>query len=873
MTGTSDVEVTFGADASGVEAGAASASAAVKGYASAVNAAKTPTSQLTASLQALNDTLSEQMASANGAAGALSKTKSGMNEAAQAAERLHFGSSGAIREMLVLAREAGNGNFTRMAGSLALLAQRTGALTMILSPLGLALTATAVAAGGVAWALHQGAQDQVNFANALAATHNWAGITEPELDKLASTLGQQTHVGATQARAALLELVRDGTFTGDNLKLVAQDALLLGRAFGGEASTYIKQFAGLQTQTVETTYKLQQQFHMLTPAVFDHIIAMIKDADATGNFKERQDAIRIVLNSVATGLKDQTENAGYLEKAIRGVVEAFGALIEKIRQWGRDPSDVEKLQKAKEQLAVLQSQANMHGRFQDQARQQLADQIKIVDALQKQVDLSKQKAQADDAAQKRDAPKIDKSFQNYQSSGKEDKSRVGAWEAAFQAAENQAVIASGGVIQNLTADEVAFWSKKLALTRAGTAEQIEVQRRLQTAIAGGLKQNAQEAVTEAGQEKEAAMAAMNAQLEARKAAISEMISAVEREESAKVLSRRAGLAKIIDLINQEKQAEIDANAETYIARVSADQAIASHYATTTAEYKKAMQDEQVAYAAAQAELVRINAQAQAQIRKQTDATNIAVVSDFQKAAMKIGDQWRTTVEGLIEKTTTWQQTCVRLEEQMLDKFLQVVERMAVQYLSGQVAQTAATTAGVGARNAAETAGASKTLAVSLATSLKQIENQAATAAAGAYQAMAGIPIIGPALGAAAAAATFTAVMGFEGLASAAGGWGQIPKDQLAMVHQNEMILPASIASPLRNIIASASVSGLNAASAAAAPLSAVSPFMGGGGGAGGDSHVHINTMDSKGVQRFFDQHSDKLVKTLQRANRTGKAFA
>lgn len=120
------------------------------------------------------------------------------------------------------------------------------------------------------------------------------------------------------------------------------------------------------------------------------------------------------------------------------------------------------------------------------------------------------------------------------------------------------------------------------------------------------------------------------------------------------------------------------------------------------------------------------------------------------------------------------------------------------------AKTGATTTGVAARTGAEATGAATTKATDVATAESSIGAKAADAAAGAYDAMAGIPIVGPVLGAAAAAATFTAVLAYGAIASAEGGWGQVPYDgAMAVLHKNEMVLPASLAQGVRNMTGSA----------------------------------------------------------------------
>ena len=86
----------------------------------------------------------------------------------------------------------------------------------------------------------------------------------------------------------------------------------------------------------------------------------------------------------------------------------------------------------------------------------------------------------------------------------------------------------------------------------------------------------------------------------------------------------------------------------------------------------------------------------------------------------------------------------------------------------------------------------------------------------------------------------------SGIASAAGGW-VVPSDQLAMVHQNEMILPAGISQGLQNMIAG-----------------------NGGGGAGATPIVvNVSAIDSQDVRRFFQSNGSLLVGALNKAMRNG----
>jgi hypothetical protein len=167
--------------------------------------------------------------------------------------------------------------------------------------------------------------------------------------------------------------------------------------------------------------------------------------------------------------------------------------------------------------------------------------------------------------------------------------------------------------------------------------------------------------------------------------------------------------------------------------------------------------------------------------------------------------------------------------------------------AGQATQTAATSAGVAARTATEQAGQSESLAADLTATLKKVTNAAAAAAAAAFHAFADVPLVGPALGAAAAAATFVAVESFGALASASGGYDIGDENPLVQAHAREMILPASIAEPLRAMIAAGGAAG-----GAAGALGAAS--------GGGDTHNwNIQALDSRSFARTLNTSAGRTA--------------
>ena len=139
----------------------------------------------------------------------------------------------------------------------------------------------------------------------------------------------------------------------------------------------------------------------------------------------------------------------------------------------------------------------------------------------------------------------------------------------------------------------------------------------------------------------------------------------------------------------------------------------------------------------------------------------------------------------------------------------------------------------------------KHLAIALLTDDMEKISSAKKAAAGAYAAMAPIPIVGPALGAAAAASAFATAMAFEqgGIMSAQAGaitdaYGP-GVGTPAILHPNEMVLPAPISQTIQDMTASAS----------------------GGKGAGGDIHVHA--MDAASFQTFLKRNPGALARGIE----------
>jgi hypothetical protein len=188
--------------------------------------------------------------------------------------------------------------------------------------------------------------------------------------------------------------------------------------------------------------------------------------------------------------------------------------------------------------------------------------------------------------------------------------------------------------------------------------------------------------------------------------------------------------------------------------------------------------------------------------------------------------FKSAINEMVFQGKSFQQSMDDMFKSIAQGFVSMLEQMAEKWLVTQIANAL-----IG-----------KTTAVS------EISANAGVAASGAAASQAGVPFIGPALAAAAAAETAAMVLGYESLASAAGGM-TLDRDQLVFAHKQEMVLPAHISQGLQAMIA------------------------GGGGGGGGDTNLHysptINAPQSATLEQMLREQSGAMMSFLAQKQRDG----
>lgn len=126
-----------------------------------------------------------------------------------------------------------------------------------------------------------------------------------------------------------------------------------------------------------------------------------------------------------------------------------------------------------------------------------------------------------------------------------------------------------------------------------------------------------------------------------------------------------------------------------------------------------------------------------------------------------------------------------------------------------------------------------------------VGSNAAEAASGAAASQASIPYVGWALAGAAFAATLAMVMGAKSSIKSASGGYDVPAgvNPVTQIHAEEMVLPAHLANPMREMLA--------------------------GGGGGGGININISALDGHSVKRVLVDNKHAVAAAIRAASRDG----
>lgn len=488
-------------------------------------------------------------------------------------------------------------------------------------------------------------------------------------------------------------------------------------------------------------------------------------------------------------------------------------------------------------------------------------------------------------------------------------------------------------LRDSTADEVAFWETKVSLTKAGSQERFDVEKKVYELRKSLAQKEVQDFLDDNNYKMELARDnyEVQAKLEDDKLSKLEQSYGKDSSEYKRALQDKERNFKA-HLKEQEQAIQDNINAtvrlmETVHARDNDLRSIEraekqAHFDTldqmgaisgrkridAMRQFQQEEMNQQIGYETALYQLREESILDQLKLdqltpveRRRLNAEMLQLQEDFEArlmllrrrgaaeqkrindvAATQTQQKWMNMLnpiagafDGFLQAMWTKSKTFIGglldMVNQVVGSFISMGVQMLARWVATQIGMTAAHTAQTAVRTGADTAAATTGVAVNIAKNVAEVMSLAAVSGAAAFAATAAIPIVGPAMAPGAAAAAYGATAAFAPLAVAAKGY-DIPAgtNPLVQAHEQEMILPANIAVPLRAMLKGAGPrkSDLGATTAARMGSPGSSGASGGPGGMGGDSHHwHIAAVDARGVKKWFEDNHRNIAAAARKAAR------
>lgn len=450
---------------------------------------------------------------------------------------------------------------------------------------------------------------------------------------------------------------------------------------------------------------------------------------------------------------------------------------------------------------------------------------------------------------------------------------VRAWEEQFR--EQQAL--SGDFFGDENAKELAFWQSKLGLVKDHSKQWFEIQEKIFQLEKTLARQAREEALDQARQGAEGKTAALQRGYEAERSMIQQQQEALKSQRSRGLISVGSEYAGLKASLAEE----------TALTRQHEDQIF---------EIKKAELTRELAlYSTDPVNAAKINAEIE-RLEETHQATLTAIAAKGEQQRAKLQDQqlqdtqrmWEQRLQplqgftaNLFTAMATHSQSFAQVVSQgfsqLVSSAIQNMSRMLFQWIAQHLAMTAVHATATATQVAISTSAAATTTSVSAASALAQMGHSAAVAAGRVYASIAAIPIVGPFLAPAMAAAALAAVFALgASISSAAGGWDSVPQDGMKTeLHKDEMVLSAKYARPLRSMLEGMDFGSTGAAGAGAhaAAQSAANSLVGGQGR--GDAHFHFMPNATLGgskedLDSLLSKHGKQMLRWINNKVRNGE---
>lgn len=268
--------------------------------------------------------------------GELGAVRGGMEGMAQAATHGAFATAGFTRELIVLGHEAMSGNFSRMPGSMMVLASRAGMLSGSFLAMGGAAVAVVAPFLAFGIAIQKGAEQQHELQQALALTGNFAGLTETRMRALAEEMARAGNVTIGEARGIVQAYVASGRIGSEAIERIAKLTDDFARATGKDAAEAAKELTRIFADPAKGAEELTKAWHFLDAQEQARIATLMQ----LGKLGEAQ---LVLADALGDKLTASVKPVGTLERAWNALKKAASDTWDAMTGAGRAETAGEKL--------------------------------------------------------------------------------------------------------------------------------------------------------------------------------------------------------------------------------------------------------------------------------------------------------------------------------------------------------------------------------------------------------------------------------------------------------------------------------------------------------------------------------------------------
>jgi lambda family phage tail tape measure protein len=339
-----------------------------------------------------------------GIADSVSGYVSQIESASKATHEFSLNSSGARRELLVLAHEASQGNWTRFAGSLGVLGERTDALGAIMSTTGVGIGLFAAALAAAAVDIYKVTSAIAELDKASTVTNGYLGLTNDQLSTMAQQLAG-ANGGLVETSATMAALIRTGHASAASLAELTGVVTQFGKDAGMSADKAAEAFVKMLDDPKKGMEDLQAQYHMFSAAQVSVIDGYIQTGDTAKATQAFIDAVAESQHRMAT---QGQEEVGLLTRLWLSFSDAAKQAGDNFDRMGVEATNAEKLtdaltRQSAAQRNLQQAKAMPFGNTLsaqselDAANAQVAALQKVQEAQKKAADENAARAKSGDA--------------------------------------------------------------------------------------------------------------------------------------------------------------------------------------------------------------------------------------------------------------------------------------------------------------------------------------------------------------------------------------------------------------------------------------------------------------------------------------------